>query len=217
MSTEFDPVHDLRHMGMQNGALICKYPEHSGPEVTDWCEHINRYVQSGQDSEMLRPGLRIQVPIFPSQAIFAAVAISDDVVGVSALMELEYTPDIGRSVKIPLGFWNPGEGMRSIRFVILDYLLSKVHPDENFTAGPIKTKCPNGAHSMKSSRLMSEKSANDTQWKWRCLWNIVMEKACTPCVEESSGTSDNNFGIDDSVLNSGSSRPWQTRNFSSNA
>lgn len=206
---DFEPVRDLRHMSMQSGALICKYPEHGGPELTDWCGHIARYVASTQDSEMLKPGMRVQVPIFPTQKIFAQVYISDTVIGASALMEMEYTPDIGKPVKVPLGYWNPGEGFRSIRFVILDYLLSKVDPSESFESGPIKTKCPNGAHSMRSSRLMSEKSKENISWKWKCLWNIVMEKACTPCVEESSGVSDNNFGIDDSIT-AGNKRPWQS-------
>lgn len=209
MTTEFDAERDLKQMSMKAGALRCG--QHGEPG-RDWCDHISRYVQSDQDSEMIHTGLTLQVPIFPTQDIFASVRIGDQVVGGSALMELEYTPDIGKAVKIQLGFWNPGEGMRSIRFVIIDYLLSKVDPNETFEKGPIKTKCPNGAHSMKSARIMSHKSDANVQWKWKCLWNIVMEKACTPCVEESSGVSDSNFGIDDSVVTQGSSRPWAKNN-----
>lgn len=204
---KFDAARDLADMRMRNGLLQCGHPLHE-PKILDWCDHISRYISSGQDTDMLHTGMRIQVPIFPTQSIFASVSISDEVVGTSALMEMEYTPDIGKDVKIPLGFWNPGEGMLSIRFVILDYLLSKVDPNESFEKGSIRTKCPNGAHSMKSARIMSERSRGNAQWKWGCLWNIVMEKACTPCVEESSGVSDNNFGIDDSVVTQASSRPW---------
>jgi hypothetical protein len=172
----------------------------------DWCEHIQRMIELGEDAYKYKLGDRlVKVPILPSAGIWATVVIDKEpVVANSAMMHMEYQPDIGNLRKIELGLWNPGEGMRSMRTVIVDWIKSRLDPEENVTSEPFKTRCPNNAHSLRSSRIMSEK-ANDPGWKWTCLWNIVMERACTPCLEESQGGSDVNFGVDDSVI---PNKPW---------
>lgn len=205
---EFDPERDLKGVGIgAGGELICRNSIHQNEHR--WCEHLQRTVQAGADADLLHADQHIIVPIFPTADIFVEVWIGIDIGNGSGIMSMNYTPDIGRPYSVSLGFWNPGEGMGVIRGVILDFLRSKLDPAETFDAfTPIKTRCPSSIHGMKASRIMAEKSS-DMRWKWQCLWNIVMEKACTPCIEESSGTSGDNFGIDDSVV-AANKKPWQS-------
>lgn len=182
---------------------FCENPEHQkSPPIVEvrWCEHIQELTESGSDAIMYGLGTKLSVPVFPSNDMFALVKIdTEPVVAQSALMKMEHQPDIGNLKTIELGIWNPGEGMRSIRTVIVDYIKSKLDPHENMTEGPFKTRCPNGAHSVRSSRIMDE-NCNKPGWKWACLWNIVMERACTPCLDEYSEGSDKNFGVDETIL-----------------
>lgn len=195
---------DLSYLGMDTaGFLRCSgNPAHEHNLITNWCEHIQRYIESGEDAVMLHADQHIQVPIFPTADIFGEVWIGLDEYGTgSAIMSLNFTPDIGRPYSVKLGFWNPGEGMASIRAVIIDFVRSRTDPSEQLNqVGPIKTKCPSTIHSLREARVMEERASRSLSWKWQCLWNMVMEKACTPCMEASSGGTDNNFGIDDSVV-----------------
>ena len=179
-----------------NGQWVCT--SHDPTQL--WCDHIKEMIENGKDADEYHLGSRLQVPIFPSNDIWAPVVIgSEPVVARSGMIHMEYQPDIGNVVNVQLGLWNPGEGMMSMRTVIRDYIQSRIHPDENLTSGSFKTTCPNGAHSIKSSTIMDAK-CDEPGWKWQCLWNMVMEKACTPCIVATSGVSDDNFGIDDSVI-----------------
>lgn len=191
------------HLTLNNGNWTCDLI-HSGepsPTQTTWCQHIKEIIDNGADAEMYHLGLKLSVPIFPSNDIWVLITIdSEPVVARSALMTMEYTPDIGLTKKIPLGLWNPGEGAWSMRTCVVDYIKSKLAPGESLTGGPFKTKCPNGSHPLSASRIMDEK-CEDPGWKWQCLWNIVMEGACSPCLGVAVGnTPDDNFGIDDSVI-----------------
>jgi len=163
---------------------------HNGVHL-DWCEHLKSIIETGADAPLLHPDMRIQVPIFPTAEVWVEVYIQKGFAHGSAAMSLEYTPDVGRPYSIELGFWNPGEGMASIRSVVLDYLRSKLSEIELFSPNtPIVTPCPAGGsvHSMKHSLIVSQKSQADLQWKLKCLWNIVMERACTPCLELTCGS-----------------------------
>jgi hypothetical protein len=196
-----EPKYRLEDITMDiEGFLQCVDPDHQGER--NWCGHLKAYIESGKDAAILHPDSHIQVPIYPKADIFGYVWIGVDTGDGSALMSLNFTPDIGKPYSVQLGFWNPGEGMISIREVILDYIRSRTHPDENFGAGftPIKTSCPASTHGVHESKIVAEKSAENLQWKWQCLWNMVMEKACTPCLELTAGAGDGNFGIDQSVI-----------------
>lgn len=180
-------------VNLENGALVC-----GGHSLKmHWCEHMEKVVVKGLDAPWLHRGQSLTVPIFPNMDVFVEVQlvpIPD--VGEAALSRMLFAPDIGRPYHVDLGLWNPGEGMGSIREVIIDFLRSNLHPDESWEKGPIKTKCPASVHGLREARLMSEYRGGV---KIMCLWNIVMEKACTPCMGLSSGET-NNFGVDDSVV-----------------
>lgn len=209
MSEEFDRERDFSSIKIGGGGtLFCRNSIHTGENQMgrDWCDHLKRTIEAGADAELLHAEMHINVPIFPTAEIFAEVYIGEDIGNGSGLMSLGFTPDIGRPYSVPLGFWNPGEGCGSIRTVILDFLRSKLDPEETFQPGPIKTRCPATIHGMREARLMREDAQNQ-RWKLACLWNIVMEKACTGCIEQSSGD-DGNFGIDESIT--ANRKPWQS-------
>lgn len=197
-TVRMDGAHSV--VGLENGALVC---DGHGSVKMDWCKHIETVVAEGMEVEYLYKGQTLTVPIFPRMDVFVEVQLmQNDEFGQSALMRLNYAPDIGRPYHIDLGFWNPGEGMYSIREVIIDYLRSNLSPKEEWVKGPIRTKCPASVHGLKEAREMDMIRGSA---KIMCLWNIVMEKACTPCMNLSNGDT-NNFGVDDSVVANRGSR-----------
>lgn len=192
---------------LDNGNWKCLEESHelsrtlSDPPETTWCEHIREMIDRGDDAEMYHLGLKLSVPIFPTNDIWVMVVIdSTPVVARSALMSMEYTPDIGNTKVIQLGLWNPGEGAGSMRTCVVDYIKSRLDPGEYLTRGSFKTRCPNPSHSIRASRIMEEK-CDTPGWKWQCLWNMVMEGACTVCLGFATGDDpDDNFGLDDSLI-----------------
>lgn len=170
-----------------------------------WCSHLDHEISAGGDAKLINADMQLNVPIIPTRDVFAFVRIEKPLVGESALMSLEYAPEIGSPYRVSLGFWNPGEGCLSIRGVIIDYMKSKIHPDEKIGGGLFLTKCPEFSHKIKSSRIMEE-NCDNSLWKWNCLWNMVMEKACTPCMNEGALSSDN-FGLGGV---SAPSAPWRS-------
>jgi hypothetical protein len=179
------------------GSWLCD--RHEGGD-RPWCEHIQELIEKGEDSVEYHLGQSLEVPIFPSKDIWVTVVIDKEpVVARSAVMRMEYQPEIGSLRKIEMGLWNPGEGMASMRTVVVDYIRSRISPNETLTEGPFKTACPNGAHGLPQLKKM-EQNCRKPGWKWECLWNIVMEGACTPCIEYAQNPSDDNFGIDASIL-----------------
>lgn len=184
----------VQEIRLITGQLRCNCgPTDSEPKT--WCPHIRTFLAEGKDVDLLHPDHHLVVPIFPDAGIYGEVWIGEDKGNGSAIMSLNFTPDIGRPYSVRLGFWNPGEGMRVIATVVVDYLRSKLHPAEDLLGpGAIQTRCPAKIHTFKNSRVMAEQSEASRNWKRACLWNIVMEDACTVCVEESSG-SVNNFGL----------------------
>lgn len=166
-----------------------------------WCDHLQSFFMAGEDAQEYSPGDSVIVPLIPTQELYVAVKLEDtDEFGGACPMQLVYTTDFGRTKTVRLGFWNPGEGIMVMRDVIVDFIRSQVSSAENWKSGePMYTKCPNRAHSLRSSRAIAA-NAGDPAWRWKCLWNIVMEGACTACIDEANGVADENFGVDDSVL-----------------
>lgn len=191
---------------IEAGQLKCDEVLPHGPGAT-WCEHLQELVKTGNDADAILPGMTLWVPIFPTADIFAQVKIDSDMIGNSALMKMHHQPEFGQSVQLNLGFWNPGEGMNSIRLVVLDYLKSRLDPAETFDEGAIKTKCPSNIHGMQQRKELAL-IANNKREKWICLWSIVMENACLPCVR----LSDPDAGLIDPNDTSQGRRPWSPIN-----
>jgi hypothetical protein len=154
-----------------------------------WCEHIQTALESGFDASLYRPNMKISIPVFPSAGVFVEVTLGDTFpeFGPSALMSFIWTPDLGRERIVNLGFWNPGDGAKAIRSVIVDWFRSELDPGEVLSKkGAILTKCPSSTHGFYAERKVDEHSSADLDWKLYCLWNIVLERACTICMAEGS-------------------------------
>jgi len=187
------------------GYLICREPGHTADnqQGLSWCDHILEYISNGKDGETLEPGERIMVPVFPTKGVYAEVILEDKnhLPGGACPMTLEFTPDIGKPYSVELGYWNPGEGRYSMRAVILDYVQSKSDPrDWEKKPGYPHTRCPNNGHSMESAKRRASYWDESIERMFD-LWNVVMEKACTACVEELAGVDPNGFLDPDAVSN----------------
>ena len=204
------PADVLERIGIKGTRFVCS--NHAPVEgAYHWCQHIEQMIFRGEDAHLLHPTMTIEVPVFPTTDAYAQVTIGDPLKEGQpfALMWMEYAPDIGRLKRIPLGFWNDGEGAFSIRAVILDYLRSQLEESEEWKEGNIRTACPTKSqHSFEHQTKMQLLAQNDANWKFKCLWNIVLEGACTICVEETAGDP-TNFGINPDSVKTGS-RPDPT-------
>jgi len=152
-----------------------------------YCADIAQLIRDGEDANYIRQNSDVMVPIFPKNDIWAQVRIGAKEYGPAAYMTMEYIPDYGTTKTVNLGLWNVGEGRWSIRSVIIDFISSRVDPmevldNEDFR---IRTRCPSNTHNFRAQTRVEQNTSRS--WKWVCLWNIVMEGACTPCVELAAG------------------------------
>ena len=179
------------------GFLCCNICRRSPDEEPwRWCDHLAKLIHQNEDANFLTPGLTINVPIMAGEDIWAEVHISSDTLpGGIARMEMYYKPEFANLKKVDLGFWNPGEGMGVVRSCIIDHVRSRLDPNEQVTkAVPIVTDCPShSTHNLPAKRWMAA-CHNDIGKKWKCLWNIVLEGACTYCVQLGSDPTNNGLG-----------------------
>lgn len=170
---------------ISSGQFYCRETAHARTEQA-WCRHLEKMFMEGKDVAYIETGMSLQIPIKPVQDLFVMVTIGEpfpEFKG-AASMVMSWTPDIGNPIRVNLGFYNPGDNCWAIRSIIMDWLRSQLHPEESFKAGPIKSKCPNKLHGM-AENAEFEKMCHNANWKFHCLWNIVLEKACTPCMQAS--------------------------------
>jgi hypothetical protein len=175
----------------QNGYLLCDGEDcstnanHFYGAYHFWCPEIYKTIEGGLDAQLIQPGLRIIVPIsVHAPDIWVTVSISSDALpNGSALMNMEFQPDLGHMKIHELGYWNPGEGRETIKRVITDLWKSKLDPKENWGRIKIQTKCPSRTHGLQQAVKMKEITSSEDRLK--CLWNMVFEGACTPCIEAS--------------------------------
>jgi hypothetical protein len=192
---------------LHGGYFTCNMcREAPNTEPIQWCDHIKDAIHANKDATLIHPGLTINVPIMPEAPIWAEVHVdSETLPGGVARMEMYYKPDFGNLKKIDLGYWNPGEGLWVMRTVIVDYIRSKlVFGEEVTTVSPILTPCPSTTtHNLAARKWMASANEDITK-KWRCLWNIVMEGACTYCVQ--LGSDPTNSGLNDPL----NTTPWKS-------
>lgn len=168
--------------------------------ATAWCEHLAS-IEDGPEG-ILRAGMRLSVPIFPDVNVDADVHIGPVKWGDMAPVEMNFVPDIGRPYSVDLGVFAPGDGVGTLRECIIEHMAARIDPRDMRPIaeimkkdGALFTKCPVGSHGVR------EVSESILQWKTqngilRWLWDVVFEKACTPCINALGGGSDpDNFGI----------------------
>lgn len=184
-------------IGLQAGDFICQHPSH-GHEKTTWCDHLEVAIQSGQDSVLWEPLHTYHIPVFPNLGRYAIVRLMEPIAGNVKMCEMKmlYTPDVGRGYEVELGFWIEGDGCLAVRNVIVDYMRSQLESSDSLMLVgdyPIKTACPNSAHSFASQKKME--SPQTLGARLVVYWDIIFEKACTFCIKESDASSGNNFGL----------------------
>jgi hypothetical protein len=177
------------------------YPQ---DEPVQWCMHVKDAIHNGFDAEFLHPGITVNVPVMPESMIWVEVHIEPQELAPGvAPMQMLYKPEFGNLKKIDIGLWNTGEGLWVMRTCIVDYIRAKIDPDEKVTkAVPIVTPCPSSTHNLAARRWMANISVNTAE-KWTCLWNIVMEGACTFCVKATTDPTNSGLG------NKPPPAPWQ--------
>lgn len=147
-----------------------------------WCHHLTVYIQKGHDAHELDFGIRFEVPIVASSKLFATVQIStEDIAEVCApmflIVESLFTDD---ETEHPLGLWNKGEGLWSIRSVILDWVRAQCHIDSfNDPA-----HCPSSSHTMKHSREYINKVKQQEGYNFLNSWVIATYGLCLPQYSE---------------------------------
>lgn len=174
----------LENFDLEDGYIVC---QESTCDAQYWCNHIEDLLNKNLDEGTIIANSTVMVPVFPSHDVWAQVDIGPYEFGPAAYMTFNYIPDFGAPKEIRLGFWNQGEGRLSIRSVILDFIRSRVDPNEHLgnTDYRIATRCPSNTHNIAAQRQMEHNTS--ASWKWLCLWNIIMENACTPCVNLTQG------------------------------
>lgn len=182
-------------IGIKAGDFVCQHPDHA-PDQPTWCEHLSDAIQLGQDSILWEPLHTYHIPVFPTLNKFAIIRLMEPLSGNIKMCEMKmlYTPDIGRGYEVELGFWIEGDGAKSIRSVIVDYIRSQTDAREVWVSTPhrIYTECPNSAHSFASQNKLNRNCLYHKRLEvW---WDMVFEKACTFCIEESADNN-NNFGL----------------------
>jgi hypothetical protein len=173
---------------------MCNEPN---AEPFPWCEHVREAVRDGFDAGFIKPGVTVNVPITPESNIWVEVHIDGAEIapGISR-MEMLYKPEFANLKRIDIGLWNEGEGLWIMRTCIVDYIRSKIDPREKVTlVGPVMTPCPStSTHNLQARRWMSTQASHDVAAKWECLWNIVMEGACTYCMRLSANPDNSGLG-----------------------
>lgn len=190
---------------LEGWSWSCRNHSDQSQHAVMWCDCIQRIIKHAEDAEFYVPGTVLHVPIFPTAGLYASVHIEGEPADSDkpyAPVSMQYAPDFGSPITIPLGFWNRGDGMASLRAVVIDYMRTKLAPAEIFSPGAIYTRCPSSIHSFACDKTITT-NCGSIFWKLGCLWNLVFEKACTPCVEGSTGGG--NFGIDPASV--GANRP----------
>ena len=147
---------------------------------------------------MMRPGLNVLIPMFPTYNLFTKVSIAEESYPGVALMEMNHEPEFGVSQRIALGFWNEGEGRLSIRKVIIDWLKAQ-YPHAH--RGVLR--CPATTHTFQQvNSLASMLDADPSGAFWPNAWAMKMEEACIPCIRLAAST-------EDLVPNPDDRPPWQ--------
>lgn len=174
------------------GYIVCN-EEHDLDKVDSisWCHHLAHVISEGLDASDIEPGSKLMVPIFPKQHIWIQVEIEHESYGPAHKMSFTYLPDYGNEIVVQLGFWCPGEGRLSIRSVILEWLKGQVSPADVDDEFKIHIKCPSTIHNVHAQNKMDNNKS--PEWKWKCIWYIVLEKACTTCIEWSFTDPDDVF------------------------
>ncbi len=152
-------------------------------DTDGWCNHLTEYVNAGNDARELDFGVTFQVPIQPSKSMFVMVGISDDSIAdicapINLMVEDLFTNDVNLH---PLGLWTKGEGMMSIRNVVLDWIKGRAKIEK---LGHM-AECPSSSHGFKDIQAMRD--VDDSLVLWHNL-AVALYGLCLPEYEKFAAT-----------------------------
>ena len=171
------------------GTVHCSECGAGSGQEKGWCDHLTQYVRENKDAWELDFGIIFDVPIQPTSGLFAKVQISSEhIANVCAPMTLQVEDPIvtGATKEYPLGLWNVGEGLWSIRAVVLDWIKATCKIDSWTQVAA----CPSSAHTFKHSRQMQRLTPEMTVMH---NWFVAAYGLCIPQWRELQGFSSGNF------------------------
>jgi hypothetical protein len=150
----------------------------------NWCDHIKSWVISSQDAQLLHPRMFLNIPLFVLAPVWVNIEISDEIHNSQACrLNLHYQDRFNAKHKWTLGLWNPGEGIMSIRQVIVNWMATKLDPGEDMESPWLSTKCEAPTHSFRATQIIEDNQ--NLSLKHKNCWNLITEGACTHCLEGS--------------------------------
>lgn len=158
-----------------------------------WCTDIEFAVKEGLDAETLWSNILstsqklqhiIQVPIVPSCRIWQAVVLEPMQIGqteTNNAAEILYHFLDGEEFTPGLGYLNPGEGLRVLREVIIDYYRGILEDRGSFT-------CRDGSHGF-TQQMAYEASLDGENGPGKLAEkiSIVLTNKCTACNATNAG------------------------------
>lgn len=170
----------------------------------DWCTHLQQYIDSGADAVELDFGMVVGIPFSPSNAIWAEVHISNDsdrFGGLAAPMWMELDDGFTSTPrKVEIGLWSQGEGTKSIRTVLIDWVFGQA----KVTSFKDIPQCPSDAHKFADTAKM-QTLANQVA----NIWTVATMRCCVFCWINIAG---NTGALVPDTGNSGNSTMNQVRN-----
>lgn len=188
-------LHLPRIRTTSTGNLICDHNTHSTPSTR--CSAIEMFVEEQMDARWIKAGQTVGVTVVPFESrTTTAVRINEGELapGVHE-MRVFHTREVGSYTHADLGLWMPGEGRKSIRTVIWNYMAGFMDPRDVQDRTKIYTHCPNPAHGLFHQRLMDEKTDPATSYKPVCLFNMIFEKMCTECLIALDNATADDYGL----------------------
>jgi hypothetical protein len=177
------------------------FPKCDAPNHADsiWCDHVRTLLTEGGDAHTITLGMRFCVPLVPTYALWAAVAIDTDTIGPNLQMAYMFLvkPDpFGLDEElINIGLWSQGEGRASMSAVIADWLAGTI---------PLNQPCKNSLHGPREeNQLERMKNERGNQFKTGQRWCLAMMDMCWACAERLASPSSDvtfpantgNFGV----------------------
>lgn len=138
--------------------------------TSHWCEFAQGKIEQHEDSADLALGIRICVPMFPNEVLYAEAAIDSEPIGNSdsAILYLVRDSIISEDEElIPMGIWSPGEGRLIARYTFWDWAKS------------LNLACNYFDHGYKEELALTSMSNVN-------IWCLAYYKKCFLCYQKSN-------------------------------
>lgn len=161
---------------MHDNMLVCENHVHDL-----WCACRTEVLRAGLDGNWTYEAGPLRVPIMPKLDVFADVYRD------------EYETAGGRKMFAPLrggrnefvGFLSPGEGMNSIRSVLVEWSFSQVRdPSEKEALG---SECEAASHNIRAQSILIRNYDNPKTGMYAAdTWLIATQRICYECYRQSA-------------------------------